>query len=66
MVNGTNGCKVSTTICGTHAHVSTHCPVYGLSRGTYERGYESTQPMTQFAAACANLAQDDHKEEHNA
>ena len=64
MADSTNGCKVYTTIDGYSVRTRTACPVYGTSRATYERDYESTQPMRDFAEACAQLARDDHKEEH--
>lgn len=63
--NSTNGCKVYTVIDGYSVKIRTACPVYGTSRATYERDYESTQPMAQFAADCRWLAEEDHKEEHN-
>lgn len=61
----TNGCRVYTIISGTWVHVRTACPVYGTTRASYQRDYESSQPMTQFAAAAKQMARDDHKEEHS-
>lgn len=62
----TNGCKVYTIIDGYTVKVRVTCPVYGTTRATYERDYESTEPMHRFAEACAALARDDHREQHEA
>lgn len=66
--NGTYGDRLEaqTTIIGYEVRVRVYCTYHGTSRATYERDYESTQPMQQFADACRRLALADHKEEHHA